>query len=131
LITEELNGPNIHRLENILTMGIDLHTRFDSLLIWLEEDPITTNRYHVRGKDATFTSNLPATVTFTTTTPFPLPDPRYLCIHAACAKIAHISGAGEYIDTIYKDIEDMRVMATDGSSVEALRYALTHKIPVH
>ena len=40
LITEELNGPNIHRLENVLTMGIDLHTRFDNLLIWLEEDSV-------------------------------------------------------------------------------------------
>jgi len=34
---EELNGADIHRLENIMTMDGTLHTLFDSLGIWLEE----------------------------------------------------------------------------------------------
>ena len=34
---EELNGADIHRLENIMTMDETLHTLFDSLGIWLEE----------------------------------------------------------------------------------------------
>jgi hypothetical protein len=32
----ELNGPNIHRLENVITMEIGFHTLFDRLTIWLE-----------------------------------------------------------------------------------------------
>jgi hypothetical protein len=88
----------------------------------------TPNRYHVRGKDATFTRNIPPTVTFTSTTSFPLPDPRYLRVHAACAKVAHLSGAGEYIDATFRDTEGIRVLATDGSSAEALYYALIHEV---
>ena len=34
---EELNGADIHRLENIMTMDGTLRTLFDSLGIWLEE----------------------------------------------------------------------------------------------
>jgi len=77
---------------------------------------------------------LPATITFKSTNPaFSLPDPRYLRIHAACAKVAHLSGAGEYVDAVFRDMESIRVLATNGSSAEALGYALTcgSKIEVH
>jgi hypothetical protein len=40
LITDELNGASIHRLQNILTLCVDLHAKFHSLSIWLEEDPV-------------------------------------------------------------------------------------------
>ena len=33
---EELDGPNIHRLSNGLTMGVDLHYAFDDLGLWFE-----------------------------------------------------------------------------------------------
>jgi len=32
----ELNGPNIHRLESVITMEKSLHTFFDRLAIWFE-----------------------------------------------------------------------------------------------
>jgi hypothetical protein len=32
----ELNGPNIHRLENIMTMDVRVHVAFNCLNIWLE-----------------------------------------------------------------------------------------------
>jgi hypothetical protein len=68
---------------------------------------------------------IPATVAFTSRDKkLPLPDPRYLRIHAACAKVAHLSGAAEYIDVIFRDMEDTRVLATNGSSAELLSYAL-------
>jgi hypothetical protein len=44
-ITKELNGTQINRLENIMMMGVDMHTYFDQLSIWLEEEPV---RYYVR-----------------------------------------------------------------------------------
>jgi hypothetical protein len=55
----------------------------------------------------------------------PAPDPRYLKLHAACAKVAHLSGAGEYIETIFRDMESMRVLAKDGSSAQALSYMMS------
>lgn len=33
---DELNGPQIHRLENVMTMDVSFHQWFDSLVIWLE-----------------------------------------------------------------------------------------------
>jgi hypothetical protein len=37
LITEELNGNDIHRLENVITMASDKHLAFDQLKLWFEE----------------------------------------------------------------------------------------------
>lgn len=73
-----------------------------------------------------FLVNLPATVTFTSTRAhLPLPDPRYLALHAACAKVAFLSGAGEYIETVDRDIYTTKVLANDGSSMNLLEAAMT------
>lgn len=37
LAVEELNGPAIHRLENVMTMDTTMHKLFDDLGIWFEE----------------------------------------------------------------------------------------------
>ena len=36
LVTKELNGPNIHRLENVMTLETGLHALFDNLNLWFE-----------------------------------------------------------------------------------------------
>ena len=36
----ELDGANIHKLSNILTLDVSLHTNFDRLDLWLEADPV-------------------------------------------------------------------------------------------
>jgi len=36
-VTNELNGPNIHRLENVITLDVGVHGLFDNFFIWLEE----------------------------------------------------------------------------------------------
>ena len=57
----------------------------------------------------------------TTTDPgLPRPSPNYLCLHAACARIAHLSGAAEYVESAYRDLDDKAVLADDGSSSMAL-----------
>jgi hypothetical protein len=68
---------------------------------------------------------LPQTVTFTARNNLPLPDPRYLALHAACANVAHLSGAGEYIDSVDRDIDAIRVLVKDGSSNMVLAKAMT------
>ena len=59
---------------------------------------------------------------FTTPDPakYPLPLPDYLHIHATCAKIAHLSGVGKYIDNILMDLEDTKILSQDGTSAELL-----------
>ena len=53
-----------------------------------------------------------------------LPNPVYLRIHAACCRVAHLSGAGEYVDKILDDVEDTRVLSKDGSSAHILSFVL-------
>ncbi|GBE80265.1 hypothetical protein SCP_0214820 [Sparassis crispa] len=71
---------------------------------------------------------LPKHVTFTTTDPelLPVPSPDYLALHAACAKVAHLSGAAKYIDKVLEDLEEMPVLSEDGSSARLLEDALLH-----
>ena len=54
----------------------------------------------------------------------PLPDPRYLELHAACCKVAHMSGAGQYLHNIFYNMEDLRVLEEGGQSAEVLVYAM-------
>ena len=54
----------------------------------------------------------------------PLTDPVYLKIHAASCRVAHLSGAGEYINKILEDLEDIQVLSEDGSSAHLLSFAL-------
>jgi hypothetical protein len=67
---------------------------------------------------------------FTTPDPvnLPLPSPHLIALHAACAKVAHLSGAGEYIDHIHENMEEISVLAHDGTSSE-VREGVTNPTP--
>ena len=54
----------------------------------------------------------------------PLPNPKYLAIHAACCRVAHMSGAAEYLDGILRDMEELQVLSEDGASADVLAFAL-------
>ena len=54
-----------------------------------------------------------------------LPDPRLLALHVACARVVHMSGAAEAFDELDRDVEDIRVLAFDGSSARLLDHLLT------
>jgi len=54
-----------------------------------------------------------------------LPDPELIALHAACARVAHMSGAAEYLDILERDAEEMAVLASDGSSAYLLRGLLS------
>ena len=63
---------------------------------------------------------------FTTPDPdkLPLPLPDLLALHATCAQVAHLSGAGEYVDRILEAMEQMDELAPDGTSSDVLQHAL-------
>jgi hypothetical protein len=48
-----------------------------------------------------------------------------LALHATCCKVAHLSGAAEYIDMTYRDADEMGVLAPDGTSGDVLGFALS------
>jgi hypothetical protein len=58
------------------------------------------NKYMLDSpKNVLYARGFPKYVTFTTPDPvkYPVPSPEYLGLHAACAKFAHLSGAGEQV----------------------------------
>ena len=60
------------------------------------------NTYHVRSTDEGVLACCRANpIVFSTEDAIPLPNPAYLAIHAACCRVAHLSGAADYIDETY------------------------------
>jgi hypothetical protein len=53
-----------------------------------------------------------------------LPNPTYFKIHAACCKVAHLSGATEYIENTLNNLEDIGVLSQGGSAAHVLMFAL-------
>ena len=54
----------------------------------------------------------------------PPPSPDLLNLHAACAQVAHLSGAGEYVERILEEMEQICVLANDGTPSDVLHHAL-------
>ncbi|KAJ4464853.1 hypothetical protein C8R41DRAFT_859250 [Lentinula lateritia] len=126
---DNLNGSKIHSLFNVMTLVTAVHDYFDQLKLWFEAT-ITPHRYEIkclnpfepilRNMTSPFT-------TFVTSDPrLPLPDPALLALHATCAKVAHLSGAGEHIDRVHRDLRRLDVLAEDGGSSDVLFHALYH-----
>ena len=84
------------------------------------------NTYRLEARDPRILTGFPRTVTFSTDDPvnLPVPSPNYLALHAACAKVAHLSGAAEYIDAVWSEMEEALFLAENGSSADALNLAL-------
>jgi hypothetical protein len=59
-----------------------------------------------------------------------LPSPDLIALHAACARVAHMSGAAEYLDRLERDVEETTVLANDGSSAHLL-HGLLSLVPAH
>ncbi|KAF8868024.1 hypothetical protein BD779DRAFT_1808892 [Infundibulicybe gibba] len=104
----KLAGNKVHSLENILTLDSYLHTRFDQLELWLE----ATDKPHCYKVCTTVPiavfslKKVPRFVTFESTSPgLALPSSEYLGLHAACCRVAHMSGAAGYLDML-DDIDD-------------------------
>ncbi|KAF9474041.1 hypothetical protein BDN70DRAFT_765011, partial [Pholiota conissans] len=125
-IPHDLNGRNIHRLENVITMCSGGHNAFDNLKLWFEPAANAgPDTYSVHTPDSSmYPRYFKRNVTFSTPDKdkYPLPSSVYLAIHAACAKVAHLSGAAEEIDILYREMEDSKVMSKDGASVEHIEH---------
>ncbi|RDB27062.1 hypothetical protein Hypma_005162 [Hypsizygus marmoreus] len=127
-ITQELLGQAAHRLENILTLDANLHASFTGLSVWFELTSVP-NQYRVEAAHPGFLLGIDRLVTFTSAdTRLPLPSPRYLALHAACAKAAHLSGVRVVNYKISSNIHSSRTMANGGESAELLAAALSRVV---
>ncbi|KAF9513329.1 hypothetical protein BS47DRAFT_1485733 [Hydnum rufescens UP504] len=126
--------PRSMALPNVLTLEMSIHEEFDKLGIYLDPiaevgGPFLRATHSSRCSTFDFSNRFP-TIVFTSSDPLlPLPNPRYLEMHAAAAKVAHLSGAAEYIERTLRDLEEVKVLSADGSSAELLKSAL--QISVH
>ncbi|KAH9026394.1 hypothetical protein EDB85DRAFT_2149232 [Lactarius pseudohatsudake] len=127
-LPDKLKGKGIHSLDNVMTLGMEIHHWFDQLMMWFEAVKGSPNTYTFKATDTvllTFCKAADCKITLTSEDPrLPLPNPDYLEIHAACCRVAHLSGAGEYMDKVLEDLEDTRVLSEDGSTAHMLSFAL-------
>ncbi|KAI5992157.1 hypothetical protein EDD15DRAFT_2168442 [Pisolithus albus] len=129
-LLQNLHDASIHRLDNVMTMAVDVHLDFDRLRIYFTATKVP-NRYKLEAIDPMFLFRRPEYVTFSTpdAEKYPLPNPNYLAIHAACAKVAHLSGAAEHIEEVLRRMEDTVFLAEDGGSSEVLYTAILSSMP--
>ncbi|PPQ80405.1 hypothetical protein CVT25_001718 [Psilocybe cyanescens] len=124
-LLDELNGSNVHHLENVMTLEPRLHTHFDRFDIWLVATN-KLNRYMLESHNVYILRGYPEFVTFTTPDPenLPVPSPIYLAIHATCAKVAQLSEAAACINKFYQDMEEAETLDPNGVSADTLEHAI-------
>ncbi|KAI1786072.1 hypothetical protein LXA43DRAFT_1185413, partial [Ganoderma leucocontextum] len=97
----------VHSLDNVMMMVSDLRNRFDILSMWFEPIEDVRNRYRICSIwDLPYGLVAGQEVTFQSTNPrLPLPNREYLRIHAACCRVAHLSGAAGLFNELEKDMD--------------------------
>jgi len=112
-----IEGVDINRPYNAITLSHDMHKEFGNLKIYfkhLPEDAPST--YYIGTFRAPFlVEPIPLTRTLFTHPTIDPPSQRLLTLHYAIAHILHISGAGDYIDEILRDME-LGFVCEDGST---------------
>ncbi|KAJ7455252.1 hypothetical protein B0H11DRAFT_2287626 [Mycena galericulata] len=107
-LVASLSGSGINQLGNVLTLALQLHDFFDTLDLWLERVEVTTNEYRVCYPTTGILDldYLPKIVTLQAPTNFSLPRSELLAVHAAACRVAHLSGAAEYLEIKEGEDED-------------------------
>ncbi|CAK7220753.1 hypothetical protein SCUCBS95973_004269 [Sporothrix curviconia] len=115
-----IDGVEIDRPINAMTLAISLHYTFGRFETFLTPVPNEKNMYRIESfmspmAAAYFGIPVTRTLFVTDTHTIDPPSPRLLAVHRAIAHILHLSGAGDYIDRVLRDMETNLVRA-DGSS---------------
>jgi hypothetical protein len=116
-----IEGSNIDRSINALTLTINFHQPFGDFEIYFE--PTADQIQHTYKIDYVQLNSLfcdpllPITRTLHLTPDHTIdpPSPRLLAIHRAIGRILNLSGAGDYIDRILRDMDEVSIRE-DGST---------------
>ncbi|KAI0870105.1 hypothetical protein GGS24DRAFT_493251 [Hypoxylon argillaceum] len=119
-VADLIQSPKIDRPRNAITLTPQHHLSFSSFKVYFEPVPNTDHTYTIKTfHKQNYVRRAPFPVTrelyLTSERTIEPPSRRLLAIHCAIAHILHLSGAGDYIDKIYRDIEEYGVQA-DGST---------------
>jgi len=95
----------------------DYHRLFGGLKLYFEAETDSPNKYTIKSTKPWYLPNLPVTQTLFVTSNHNIesPMPRLLAIHRACCLILHLSGAGEYLDPVLRDMEE-GTLRNDGTT---------------
>jgi hypothetical protein len=106
---QRCNGCNCTARPSQITLTVGFHRRFGSLQIYFEATPSVDHTYTIKSTlpFLVFRPRLPITRALFMTPEHTIdpPMPRLLVIHRACCLILYMSGAGEYIDKVFRDRE--------------------------
>ena len=82
--------------------------------------------YNLKVRDLRDINGYKGVITFNTDNPkvLPIPSREYLVLHVTCAKVAHLSGAAEYMDSVIREMEETLVLSSDGASAVVLEHAI-------
>lgn len=115
-VIHTIEASNIDRPLNAVTLTGHFHQSFGNFKIYFE--PKGDQVQHTYKIDNVKSNNifgnpiLPVTRTLYLTPNHTIepPAPRLLAIHSAIGHILHLSGAGEHIDRIIRDIDEVDIM---------------------
>jgi hypothetical protein len=115
-----IDGEDIDRPSNAVTLATEYHRRFANLEVFFEATLDGAEHTYMIKSTAQYPwggEGLPVErkLFMTPDRSVDMPSPRLLAIHRACALILHACGGGEYIDRILRD-EDKGQVESDGST---------------
>ena len=123
-----INGPKIDSPINAFTLTLDYHRLFGEFKIYFEHTGIrqqyridSTERSHFL-RDPLF----PVSLTLSPHRTVDPPSPRLLDVHRAIALIMKLSGAGEYIERVLRDMEELDVREDGSTHLGYLAVSYTH-----
>ena len=116
-IVHLINGYEIDKPGNAITLTNGIHAEFGIFEVYFEADPFRQNTYEIKTfcSIGPLSKILPKTKTLRTHSTIDPPNPRLLALRSAIAKILHASAAGEYINKILRNMDDDMVQS-DGST---------------
>jgi HNH endonuclease len=123
-IANLIDGEDIDRPFNAMTLTVEMHRLFGALKVYFEPAPPELNKpehtYIIRTTKSYPWQSSPSfplerTLLLSQNRTIDPPSRRLLAVHRACALILHLSGAAEYINKILRD-EDEGEVKSDGST---------------
>ncbi|KAI5865282.1 hypothetical protein GGS23DRAFT_558544 [Durotheca rogersii] len=120
-VTHLIEGANIDRSTNAITLTQALHGQFGDFRVYFEPVPDQPpHTYRIRSflpppVDQMLELPVTRTLYLTSDRTIDPPSPRLLAVHRAIAHILRLSAAGEYIDRLLRDADENGVRA-DGST---------------
>ncbi|KAK3337681.1 hypothetical protein B0T19DRAFT_413287 [Cercophora scortea] len=114
-----IEGIDIDRPRNAITLSLEMHRFFGNFEIFFERvaDDDTTDTYQIQAFHPFLSAQLqfPIRRTLFSHASIDPPLARLLELHSAIGHVLYMSGAGEYINTILRNMED-GVVQEDGST---------------